>query len=283
MSLKFAVVTPSLNMRRYLRQTVDSVLRNLNPGDQYFIVDGGSTDDSQEIIRDYAASLSGWVSERDRSYAEAIAKGFARTTADLMCWINVGDVLLPGALARARELLEESNADLIYGDDFYIDEEGAVLAFARGYVPDLRRALLYGAWTPLQDACFWRRDLYQRVGGLDGDVRYAADYDLFLRMAQAGNCLYVPEAFSAFRRHPGQKSIAFSPQYNAERESIRRRELGHVAGNAIVKTAATAWYKARARWRAHVSHRLWSRRRRDLIGRNIEELRCGSYWPMPRG
>ncbi len=279
--MKICVVTASLNMKRYLRQTVDSVLRNLSPGDEYFIVDGGSTDGSQDVIRSYAPSLSGWISESDRSYSEAIAKGFARTSGEIMCWINVGDVLLSGALARARELLLKTAADLIFGDDFYIDEEGRVLAFARGYVSDLRRALLYGAWTPLQDACFWRRALYDRVGGLDADVRYAADYDLFLRMAQAGKCVYVPEAFSAFRRHPGQKSIAFSPQYNAERESARRRELGRARRSAMVRVAATAWYKTRARWRAHISHRLWQRP--ELVGRSIDDLACSAYWPAPRG
>jgi hypothetical protein len=198
-----------------------------------------------------------------------------------MCWINVGDVLLAGALARARELLEETRAELIFGDDFYIDEDGHVLNFSRGYVRDLRRALLYGAWTPLQDACFWRRDLYERVGGLDGGIRYAADYDLFLRMSQAGRCVYVPEAFSAFRRHPGQKSIAFSPQYKAEREAVRRRELGRARGSAIAKAAGTAWHKTAARWRAHVSHRLW--RRGDVVGRKIEDLACAPYWPALRG
>ena len=281
MPLRFSVVTASLNMKRYLRSTVDSVLRNLAPGDQYFIVDGGSSDGSQDVIRSYASSLAGWVSEPDRSYSEAIDKGFARTSGELMCWINVGDVLLAGALARARELLEERRAELIFGDDFYIDEDGHVLNFSRGYVRDLRRALLYGAWTPLQDACFWRRELYERVGGLDGSIRYAADYDLFLRMSQAGRCIYVPEAFSAFRRHPGQKSIAFSPQYKAEREAVRRRELGRAPGSAIAKAAGTAWHKTAARWRAHVSHRLW--RRGDVVGRNIEELACAPYWPAPRG
>src|SRR5690349_7665396 len=192
--MRISVVTPSFNMKRYLPGTIESVLKNLQPGDEYFIIDGGSSDGSVEVIRGYEKHLHGWLSEADNGYADAICKGFARATGDVLCWINCGDLFLAGALNAARAALQVSSADLIFGDDFYIDEQDLVIFFSRGEVKDLKNAMLYGGWTPLQDACFWRRELYQRVGGIDPQLKYAADYDLFLRMALSGNAVYLPKA-----------------------------------------------------------------------------------------
>jgi hypothetical protein len=206
-----------------------------------------------------------------------LRKGFGLTDSRYMCWINAGDLLLPGALDAASAALEESGADLIFGDDFYIDDNGAVLKLSRGYVPNLRDAMLYGAWTPLQDACFWRRELYDRVGGIDSTLRFAADYDLFLRMALKGKCVYVPHVFSAFRRHPGQKSISGSQQYKKERQRVRKREIDAIPGSSAGKALLSAWHKTRIRWRYHVMERTW--RREDLVGRPVQQLRSAVYWP----
>lgn len=276
--MRISVVTPNFNMARYLPETIESVLANLALGDQYFIVDGGSTDGSVEIIRSYEDGVNGWVSEPDRGYADALAKGFARAQGDMLCWINAGDLLLSGALDAAREALHKTAADMIFGDDFYIDEDGRVLSFSRGYVRDLQMAMLYGGWTPLQDACFWRRELYERVGGLDSNLSFAADYDLFLRMSLRGKAAYVPKAFSAFRRHIGQKSISGSADYREERARVRQRELGHTRSTAPVKLMRSLWHQAATRWRVHVSQRRW--RRQDLVGRPIAQVSCRSYWPQ---
>jgi glycosyltransferase involved in cell wall biosynthesis len=163
--MRISVVTPSFNMAPYLEDTIASVIGNLRPGDEYFVVDGGSTDGSADIIRRHATSLTGWVSEKDAGYADALAKGFDRATGDILCWINTGDLYLSGAFDAARRAFADDR-DMIFGDDFYIDQNNKILAYSRGWVPDLRMAMLYGGWTPLQDACFWRRSLYQGIGGL---------------------------------------------------------------------------------------------------------------------
>src|SRR4051812_47599723 len=119
--MRFSVVTPSFNMKRYLSRTIESVLANLREGDEYFVIDGGSSDGSAEVMRSYAARLSGWMSEPDRGYADALAKGFARASGDVLCWINCGDLLLSGALDAARSAFQNTAANLIFGDDFYID------------------------------------------------------------------------------------------------------------------------------------------------------------------
>jgi glycosyltransferase involved in cell wall biosynthesis len=277
--MKVSVVTPSFNMQAYLARTIESVQRNLQPGDEYFVIDGGSTDGSAELIRSYADGLSGWVSEPDRGYADALAKGFARATGDVLCWINCGDLLLAGALDAARAALTDSGAELIFGDDFYIDEQDKVIFFSRGQIDNLPSAMLYGGWTPLQDACFWRRELYQRVGGIDAQLKYAADYDLFLRMALHGKSCYVPKAFSAFRRHSGQKSISGARAYRDERAQVRRRELARHAQSPLGQAFHRLRQGVAVRWRARVMQRRW--RRLDLAGRLVLELPSAAYWPPP--
>jgi glycosyltransferase involved in cell wall biosynthesis len=277
---RVTVVTPCFNMREYLPRTIESTLAELEPGDEYFVIDGGSTDGSVDVIKSYAHRLSGWVSERDRGYADALAKGFARATGDVLCWINASDLLLPGSLRLARRVLS-GGTDLIFGDDFYIDEQDRVIFFSRGYVRDLRAAMLYGGWAPLQDACFWRRSLYERAGGIDIGLPHAADYDLFLRMSGLGRTEYVPFAFSAFRRHQGQKSISGSSAYEQERRMARTRELAREPKSALGKIVARSWHALALRWRIRVMQRTW--RRTDLHGRSVTTIPAGPYWPRESG
>lgn len=274
--MRISVVTPSFNMAPYLEDTIASVIGNLRPGDEYFVIDGGSTDGSVDIIRRHAKSLTGWVSEADAGYADALAKGFDRATGDILCWINTGDLYLSGALDAARERIA-GDLDMIFGDDFYIGEDNRILSYSRGWVPDLRMAMLYGGWTPLQDACFWRRNLYQGIGGIDRSLRYAADYDLFLRMALAGRTGYVPVTFSAFRRHAGQKSISGSAAYEDERRRVRAREIGAHRAAPVLKAIHRGINRVAMSARARLAPLAW--RRPDLMGRPVTSLPCAVYWP----
>jgi len=251
----FSIVTPNYNMAHFLPETIESVLANLQPGDEYFVVDGGSTDGSVGVIQQYAPHLTGWISEPDEGYADALAKGFRRCTGEFLCWINSGDLLLKGALQAAREALVRTGADLIFGDDVYIDEQSRVISHSRGHVRSLKYVMLYGGWTPLQDACFWRRSLYERVGGINPKLKYAADYDFFLRASWVGRCVYVPTVFSAFRRHSSQKSITIAKQYNIERQFCRKRMLSQLNVSALQRFALESVYWVAVRWRHHVAHR----------------------------
>jgi glycosyltransferase involved in cell wall biosynthesis len=245
------VVTPNYNMGGYLAQTIESVLRNLAPGDEYFMIDGGSLDTSVEVIRSYEDRLTGWVSERDAGYADAVAKGFRQARGHYLCWVNSGDLLLEGALDKARAALEETGADLIFGDDLLIDGAGKVLQVTNGHASDLRAMMLYAGWTPLQESCFWTRDVYERVGGVDPAVKYAADYDFFLRISLAGRCQYLPAIFGAFRRHEGQLSIAKTALYKAERERCRVRELAALPRNLWLPLI-TSFFWFKVRWRVRI-------------------------------
>jgi glycosyltransferase involved in cell wall biosynthesis len=275
-ALRISVVTPNFNMGRYLERTIQSVLMNLAPGDEYFVIDGGSKDESREVIQRYDKRITAWISEPDESYADAIAKGFARASGDVLCWINSGDLYLNGAFALARR--EMSGGDgLVFGSDFYIDDADRIIRYSHGHVSDLREAMLFGGWSPLQDACFWRRDLYKAVGGLDPKVRYAADYDLFLRLSLATQARFSRAAYSAFRQHSGQKSAAGAAQYAAEKETVRARELAKQRISGTPAAARRVLARARMSWRARTSQIRY--RREDLHGRDISSLSAAQYWP----
>lgn len=261
---RFCVVTPNYNMGRYLEQTLCSVLDNLRPGDEYYVIDGGSTDGSVDIIRRYERKLTGWVSEPDDGYADALRKGFAMSSAPLMCWINSGDLLLQGSLELRRDAFARSDADMLYADDFYIDEQGIILQQSNGHMHNLRAMMAYTGWTPLQDACSWRRSLYDAVGGIDGSLRHAADYDLFLRMSRHGRCRYMPAVLSAFRRHEAQKSVAEASLYEVEREQCRSRQAPTSAWSLRFALTGLLWLRSRL----PAMHR----RSSAVVGRAVSEV-----------
>lgn len=219
----FCVVTPNFNMAKYLPETIESVLANLREGDHYFVIDGGSTDGSLDIIKSYADKITGWVSEPDRSYADAVGKGLSRSANEYQCWVPCGDLLLRGALDMAREVFNTRHTDMIFGDDLFIDESSRILQVTNGCAPELAPMMWYSLWSPLQDACFWRRSLYESIGGINPDIKYAADYDLFLRMAMAGKTYYSPSVFSAFRSHTNQTSKLHQVSYKREKILVRNR------------------------------------------------------------
>ena len=254
--LKFSIVTPNYNMGPYLEDTIKSVIKNLRAGDEYYIIDGGSTDNSVEIILKYEKFLTGWISEKDKGYAHALSKGFEMTNCQLQYWVNSGDLILLDALDRARIFFSQTGADLLFGDDLYIDDYGMVIQVTNGHVSELKEFMLNGGWTPLQDACFWKSSLYKKVGGIDITLKNAADYDLFLRMALQGRAQYSPVIYSAFRRHVGQKSIKNLDEYKKERAKCRERELVRAyAGRPFYKVFITAFYWFKVRWRVRVKAR----------------------------
>lgn len=266
------VVTPNYNMGDYLEETICSVLANLQPGDEYYVIDGGSRDASIDIIERYADRLTGWLSEPDRGYADALAKGFAMSSAPLMCWINCGDLLLEGSLGLRRSAMAAGDVDLLFADDYYIDEQGRVLQHSNGRVADLGGMMLYGGWTPLQDACTWTRSLYDACGGLNAGLDHAADYELFLKMGLMGRSRYLPAVLSAFRRHDSQKSVNGADSYAVERRQVRKHMLATRRPFWPGRLGRGLWYTAAVQGRARLSG--FNRRPSRHVGRAVSELRA---------
>lgn len=218
--LVISVVTPSYNQGEFLEETLVSVLSQ--EGDfflDYLVIDGGSTDESLEIIRRFAEQIENgkwpvhcqglrfrWVSERDRGQADAVMKGFRLAEGEIWAWLNSDDVYLPGTLRVVSSFFREhSETGLLYGGAYYCDSSGVI----DGRYPTSEFDLMKLAWFNFfcQPSTFFRKHVFDAVGGLDCSLHYAMDYDLFIRIAKRYCCRYIPEVLSKYRLHEKAKTV----------------------------------------------------------------------------
>lgn len=206
--MRISVVTPSFNQARFIRATIDSVLGQGIRDLQYWVIDGGSTDGTIDILRSYGDRIH-WISERDKGQSDAINKGLRRSTGDIVCWLNSDDTLLPGSLDAVHAAFEaEPCVDLVYGDGMLIDEHGATLGrFPATEDFDLWR--LVNIWDYiLQPAAFFRRNAIERVGFLAEDLHYTMDWDLWIRLAQRGGVRRLRQDLACSREYGTTKTAS---------------------------------------------------------------------------
>ena len=210
-----SIVTPSYNQANYLEQTLNSVLEQDYPRIEYLVVDGASNDGSVEIIRKYADKLDWWVSEKDSGQGDAINKGLTRTTGEIMAWLNSDDYYLPGAISSAVKVFKENpDVVLVYGDMPAVDENGHtfnVLKYKQLSLEDLLCFQIIG-----QPAVFFRREAFQQVGGLDTTFHFLLDHHLWIRIAQQGKILHVPQTWAAARYHSEAKNRLKAAEFGRE-------------------------------------------------------------------
>ena len=195
-----AIVTPSYNTGRYIGAAVRSVLEQDYPHVEYVVMDGGSTDGTVDVLRSFGPRLQ-WVSKRDKGQSDAINRGFARTRGDVLGWLNSDDTYAPGAFRAAAEVFAaRPDVDLVYGDATYTDHEGRHVANCLHVEPFSRRRLFDYSDFIVQPAAFFRRRMFEKVGGVDVSIHYAMDYDLWLRMVAAGaKVVYLRRVLANFR------------------------------------------------------------------------------------
>lgn len=237
-----SIVTCSYQQGRFLDATMRSVLEQRYPALEYVIVDGGSRDNSVEVIRSHAPALAWWVSEKDEGQTDALAKGFARTHGEIMGWLCSDDLLLAGSLERVgRFFAANPEVQWLYGDGLWIDAQGRLLRPKRemGWSSTV---FLFDHNFLAQPSVFWRRGLWERAGGLQAQWDMAMDADLWLRFARHAPPRHLPEYLSAMRSYPEQKTRALQPAGRREDEALRRREAPRLAAlpRAPVRLVARA-------------------------------------------
>ena len=226
-----AIVTPSYNQSHFIAQTIESVLEQDYPHFEYGVIDGGSTDGTSEILEKYRERVAYYVSEPDNGQSHAIAKGFSHLRGDIMAYLNSDDLLLPGALRFVGELFaEHPEIDVIYGHRLVIDEAGREVG--RWVLPRHDAQAIQNFDYVPQETLFWRKSLYEAVGGINQSFQFAMDWDLLLRFIQAGaRFRRVPYFLACFRVHNKQKTHTLLDVVG-EREKARLMAREYPAGRS---------------------------------------------------
>jgi glycosyltransferase involved in cell wall biosynthesis len=242
MSVRITLVTPSFNQAKYFEETLQSIAAQRDQLHEWFVIDGGSTDGSVDLIKKYADKIDYWVSEKDSGQSDAIQKGFSRATGDVLAWLNSDDVYLPGALATVRQAFDQHpNWDVLTGYHVQIDADSRVLSMHR--IPrESPRAARWGIFHVAQQTCFFRRALFEKVGGLDLKLHCVMDGDLWCRML-GSNAVWghVPRYLAAFRKHPTAKGLSWRKEYDQEMQILAQRYPGIAAPSSLHKIGSMAY------------------------------------------
>jgi glycosyltransferase involved in cell wall biosynthesis len=230
-----SIVSPSFGQGDFLEATMRSVLEQKYPNLEYIVMDGGSADGSRQIIESYDEQLAYWRSEPDGGQANAINRGFARSTGQIMAWLNCDDRLTPGTLNYVgRYFRDHPDVDAVYGHRIIIDSDNREVG--RWILPRYRRGNVVWADYIPQETLFWRRSLWEKAGQrIDEDLDFAIDWELLIRFEQAGaRMVRLPRFLGIFTTHAKQKSIAIK-EYLGRREFdvVRRRAIGGGAAAAV--------------------------------------------------
>ena len=203
---RISIVTPSLNQGKYLESTICSILDQGYPDLEYIIIDGGSCDNSLEIIKKYEGHLSYWISENDRGQSDAINKGLIRVTGEYVSWINSDDMLHPNILFKIPSYFDQDNIGLIFGRSISFGEN-IIEKISDSNIIEVGAKTL-GSMAFPQPASFFRKGILDKLGFLDESLHYGMDYDLIVRIGINYEIKPINEIISLNRYHSESKSIS---------------------------------------------------------------------------
>ncbi len=244
-----SIATPSFNQGVFLEQTIRSVLGQEYPRLEYVVQDGGSTDSTQQVLEWYRDRLHRCESRKDNGQSQAINLGLAGTTGEIMGYLNSDDLLLSGALhAVAKYFESHPDVDVVYGHRVLIDKVGYEIG--RWVLPRHDDEMLKWADYIPQETMFWRRRIWDKVGGIDESFRFAMDWDLLLRFQAAGaKMVRLPRFLGAFRLHTSSKTMNVVTSNGVE-EMGRLRQRVH--GGNVTDLEIQAGLRRYRAW--HVFH-----------------------------
>ena len=234
-----SIVTPSLGQGRFIEDAIRSVLEQDYPRVEHIVVDGGSKDETLDVLKRYPHLT--WVSEHDRGQADAVNKGFRMAQGEIFGWLNADDMYLPGAVSTAVAALRRTGAGLVHGGWRQIDEGGATIRDIAPVAYD-HDAELNDRNAVCQPGALFTREAFEAVGGLDPSYHYAMDYELWLKLGARFPVTHVDAVLGAYRLHPASKTVAETSGFWAETVRASRAHGGRRFSRIYVD-----WYLPRAR------------------------------------
>lgn len=226
---RISIVTPSYNQAQFLEETIRSVLLQGYPNLEYFVMDGGSQDESVEIIEKYKKWITHWVSEPDQGQAAAINQGFELSTGDWLVWINSDDLLLPSALTLVGRAQVVNQATVLLGDVLSFSPADELVVVINQNNVTARNMLAYWrtGWSWAQPGTLISRLAWEQIGLLDVSLRYVFDREWMCRALIAQIPLYyLHESIAAFRLHSGSKTVGEANRWGEEQAKVTERYAG---------------------------------------------------------
>jgi glycosyltransferase involved in cell wall biosynthesis len=238
---RISLVTPVLNSANYIEQTIQSVLAQKYPNLDYFIVDGGSTDGTVDVIRSYEDRISGWISEADHGMYDALNKGFARTTGEVMGWISATDMLHLGGLLSVGAIFGDlPMIEWITGRPTRFNEQGMTICVDP--IPHWSRPRFLAGFNRYiqQESTFWRRSLWNKAGGhVDSSLRMAGDFELWIRFFRHARLHPVNGIIGGFRVHDASLGLKQIDECHRLQNQLVIAELGRAAHSRGIRMFRT--------------------------------------------
>ena len=220
------IVTPSYNQGCFIRATIESVLSQDYPHVEYIIMDGGSTDETASVVKDYASRLT-FISEKDRGQSHAINKGFRMAQGSILAWLNSDDLYLPGCIRSAVDCFQRNAAaGAVYGEGYLIDYSGNTSCrFPHTEAFNLWKLVFLSDYI-LQQSVYFRKEVLEDLGYLDEDLHYTMDWDILIRIGMKYHIEYVPEFMGCLREYPESKSSSGGAVRIREIQQMLQRHTG---------------------------------------------------------
>ncbi len=260
---------PSFNQAQFLEEAITSILDQRDQIHEFIVLDAGSTDGSVEIIEKYASEIDHWQSKPDGGQSHAIADGFSRVTGEVINWINSDDAILPGAIYAIRErFAADEEIGLVEGNTVIVDAESNIIRCDRRAGPS-RWWVNHGYLRSHQPSTFFKRELFNQVGGLDLELQCTMDTDLWYRLIPATKCVRIKRYIGVHRVHEEAKGESWDDVYASEREmldgrypKLRRGPIKHQIGR--IAYYATQAYNGRSSGAKNDTA--------ELAGKNLREV-----------
>lgn len=256
---KISIVTPSFNSKELIADTINSVLGQNYPNFEYIIIDGGSTDGTPQVIEQYANQLSYWHSKKDAGQYDAINQGFAKSTGEIMCWLNADDMLLPNSLFVVAEVFDQlKQVEWLSSLQPASWDASGHLAEVRFLPGFSKQAFLDGLYLPTtakkgywmqQESTFWRRSLWEKAGSCIPNFHLAGDFALWCKFYEHTELFGLTYPLGGFRMLEGQRSedhqTYMSEAQRALDEARKKLHWDSKATNSLIYSALATTPKAR--------------------------------------
>lgn len=234
--MKVSIITPSFNQGRFIERTLQSVANQTGAEIEHVIFDGGSTDNTVEILKRFNPPIR-WVSKKDKGQTDAVNQGILATDGEIIGWLNSDDVYYPGAIARIVAFFEANpEVDLVYGMADHIDVEDYPFESYATESWDFERLKEHGFIC--QPAAFFRRQVIKRYGLLDDSLDYCMDYEYWLRLGKEGaNFAFLEEKLAGSRMYPENKTMRAKVHIIREANNMLKKKFGKVPNIRILAYA----------------------------------------------